>query len=500
MERARAKGALPVYPGTYYWHTRAEPMERHSTMKTRNASVRNFSLRDHLMGLVALAPLAAFAVGCGGSSDTFETNNCSDFDSANCVEIEGGDAAALLTAVNTLEDDTTVILGPGTFVFTNQVTIRANGINFVGQGIEETTLSFTDAAAQSNGVDAVGDDFLIQDLTVLDAKKDGIRVENSAGVTFRRIRATWTSPGLSSNGAYGIYPVHSSEVLVEDSFAYNASDAGLYVGQCRNVVVRRNEVRGNVAGLEIENTQYADVYENHAEDNTGGIVVFDLPGNPVVGRDVHLHDNTIIRNNRRNFAPGGTVAQIPPGTGTFVMASRRVVISDNRYEENNAVDIAIISGLILEENPPEDWELDPAVLEDIDDLGLLPGPVRTDYVTNYRTENIVISGNMHINPGSSYTLTLLFGQLLAVLYGDEPSDSVLYDTIGESMFDAEVAANNSNDNHICVGGNTNGSFASFDAPNQPGGPFLQIDAAPFAPFDCTTLAGGELEVWNPEAP
>ncbi|MBK6576736.1 MAG: right-handed parallel beta-helix repeat-containing protein [Sandaracinaceae bacterium] len=471
-------------------------------MTTRLASLLEIPIRHRLFGLVALAPLAAVAAGCGGGA-TFETNNCGDFDTVNCVEIEGGDSAALLTAVNTLEDDTTVILGPGTFELTNTVQIRnASGVNLVGQGIDTTTLSFTGVSAQTNGIDVIGDDFLVQDLTVLDAGKDGIRVEASVGVTFRRIRATWTNEGRSSNGAYGIYPVSSQNVLVEDSFAENASDAGLYVGQCRNVVVRRNRVTGNVAGLEIENTQYADVYENHAEDNTGGIVVFDLPGNPIVGRDVRLRDNTIVRNNRRNFAPGGTVAEIPPGTGTFVMASRRVVVTNNTYEENNAVDIALISGLIIEGNPAT-WELDEAELVgNWDDLGLLPGAT-ADTVMNFRSENIVVSGNTHTNPGSSYTLLLQFGQLLAALYGSDPADSVVYDTIGEPMFDATVAANNSNANRICVGGNTGGTFASFNAPAQlasPGSPFLQLDTAPFAPFDCTTLAGGDLVVWDADAP
>lgn len=452
--------------------------------------------------LVALAPLAALAAGCGGGA-TFETNNCSDFDTANCVEIEGGDAAALQTAVNSLDPDTTIILGPGTFVFDNQVTIRAAGINLVGQGIEETTLSFTDAAAQSNGVDVVGDDFLIQDLTVLDAKKDGIRVENSAGVTFRRIRATWTNEGLSTNGAYGIYPVHSSEVLVEDSFAYNASDAGLYVGQCRNVVVRRNEVRGNVAGLEIENTQHADVYENHAEDNTGGIVVFDLPGNPIVGRDVRLRDNTIVSNNRRNFAPGGTVAEIPAGTGTFVMASRRVEVVNNTYTDNKAFDIAVVSGLIIASDQAG-WELAESELEEgtWEDLGLLPGAT-ADTITNFRSENIVISGNMHSQSSATtnYGLMPQFAALFTLLYGTEHSDNIIYDGIGESMFDAAVAANNSNDNHICAGGNTDGTFANINALTQlaapPTAPILQIEAAPFAPYDCTALEGGALVLWEP---
>jgi hypothetical protein len=70
---------------------------------------------------------------------------------------------------------------------------NAAGVNLVGQGIDTTTLSFTGVSAQTNGIDVIGDDFLVQDLTVLDAGKDGIRVEASDGVTFRRIRATWTN-------------------------------------------------------------------------------------------------------------------------------------------------------------------------------------------------------------------------------------------------------------------------------------------------------------------
>ncbi|MCA9535772.1 MAG: right-handed parallel beta-helix repeat-containing protein [Myxococcales bacterium] len=467
-------------------------------MPTHTHAIRRGSPARSQLALSTLTLLAFTVVGCGGGGGRFDTNNCRDFDSVNCVEIEGGDSAALQAAVNSLEDDTTLILGPGVFVLDNQVTIRnADGVSLVGQGIEETTLSFSTAAAQINGVDVVGDDFLVQDLTVLDAPKDGIRVENSDGVTFRRIRATWTEEGLSTNGAYGIYPVKSRNVLVEDSFAENASDAGLYVGQCINVVVRRNTVRGNVAGLEIENTEYADVYENHAEDNTGGIVVFDLPGNPIVGRDVRLHDNTIIRNNRRNFAPGGTVAQIPAGTGTFVMASRRVEVVDNEYTDNKAFDIAIVSGLIIADDPAV-WELETASLVgDWDDLGLLAGATQGT-ITNFRSENIVISGNSHSQsmPTTNYGLSPDFAALFTFLYGNMHSDNIIYDGIGESMFDAVVAANNSNDNHICAGGNTDGTFANINALSQlsapPTAPILQIADAPFAPYDCTAVTGGAL--------
>jgi parallel beta-helix repeat protein len=261
------------------------------------------------------------------------------------------------------------------------------------------------------------------------------------------------------------------------------------------VIVRRNKVRGNVAGLEIENTQYADVYHNLAEDNTGGIVVFDLPGNPIVGRDVRLRDNIIRSNNHVNFAAGGTVAAIPVGTGTFAMASRRVEITGNTYGGNNTVDISLISGLAIEPDPSK-WELATAQLQGkYDDLGLLPGTA-ADTVMNFRSENIVVSGNTHSGSGKMADTRdpLQLGLLLLLGFGGKPVASVLYDTIGEPQFHSTDAARNSNANHICVGGNTNGTFASLDLAEQSATamtPFFQ-PAMPFKPFDCKALTGGPI--------
>ena len=419
---------------------------------------------------------------------------CDDLGRTNEVRIAQADSAALINAVNDLSPDTCILLAAGTYVLDNSVTIREDSITLVGQGIGVTTLSFGGVTTQVNGVDVIGDDFVIADLTVLDAPKDAVRVENSAGVTYRRVETTWTNEADSENGAYGIYPVRCQNVLIEECVCSNASDAGLYVGQSINVIVRNNDIRGNVAGLEIENTQYADVYNNHAENNTAGIVVFDLPGNPVVGRDVRIHDNIIINNNTRNFAPGGVVAVIPAGVGTFTLASRRVEITNNTYMNNNSVDIALLSGDVVEGE--SNWVLNTAdLVGDWEDLNLRAGPSEGT-VLNNRNENIVVAGNTHMGSGTSADPSKELGLLLLVLYGDTMTPSVIYDTIGESMFDAEVAANNSNDNHICVGGNTGGNgFGSMDIETQsamPGSPNLVIAAAPFAPFDCTELEGGPV--------
>lgn len=457
-----------------------------------------------LMTLVLGAGLGTGLIaGCGDNSGDddpmtgdpdFPVASCSKV-TGTCVEVKSSDAAGLLTTANTISDNTTIVLGKGKFAMTNQVTIRNNGVHLIGQGIDMTTLDFAATTGQSEGVDVISNGFLIQDVTVLDAKKDGIRVESSNGVTFRRIRATWTAQDNPSNGAYGIYPVKSQNVLVENSRAENAADAGLYVGQCQHVIVRNNVVTGNVAGLEIENTQYADVYGNTAENNTGGIVVFDLPGNPIIGRDVRLRDNIIRNNNHHNFAAGGTVAVIPVGTGTFAMASRRVEITGNTYENNNTIDISVISGKVVEPDKTKWAHVPSELVGKYDDLALLAGDGGT--LTNYRSENIVISGNHHKGSGTKPDQDDLkhLGQLLMAMYGGDPISNVTYDAFDETGFNSTTAASNTNENHICIGGNTEGTFGSLGLEHQA--PPLTIlppfaPASPFVPFDCKTLNGGAV--------
>ncbi len=336
-----------------------------------------------LRGLLVLGLVAA--VGCGPTNDPDPdpdpiqqpdpepdpdpdpdpvTGFCAD-KQLHALTFAPGEESELQDAVNSLEPCTTILLEGGTFTFDNAITLRQQGITLAGAGkgqmgersgsATSTVLVFTDAAPNTNGIDVVGDHFTLRDLAIWNAKKDGLRIESSQNVRIQRVRTDWENEDDPTNGKYGIYPVKSSDVLVEDCEAYNTSDAGIYVGQTVRAVVRRNIARKNVAGIEIENTQHADVYENVAEDNTAGLVVFDLPGNPLAGTDVKVFDNTIRNNNRSNFgSTGTTVAQIPAGTGTFVMASRRVEITGNTYENNNTVDIAILSGLVVEPQP-ERW-------------------------------------------------------------------------------------------------------------------------------------------------
>ncbi|MFM9587251.1 parallel beta-helix domain-containing protein, partial [Streptomyces caniscabiei] len=92
----------------------------------------------------------------------------------------------------------------------------------------------------SAGLTVTSNGFSVEDLAIEDTKGDGLKVKGSTKVIVRRFRAEWTGGPRESNGAYGIYPVECKDVLIEDSVVKGAADAGFYVGQSRNIIVRRN--------------------------------------------------------------------------------------------------------------------------------------------------------------------------------------------------------------------------------------------------------------------
>ena len=450
------------------------------------------------------APVDSGVVDSGPMADpAFARISCDDV-TGSCMAFAEGEEADLLNAVNSLTDDMTIVLGAGTFSFDNAVTIRqADGITFTGQGIDETILDFADQPVQANGVDVVSDNFTISHLTITDAKKDALRIETSENVRIQFVKATWAAGPSTDNGAYGLYPVRCTNVLMEDSEAYNAADAGIYVGQSINVIVRRNIAARNVAGLEIENTQFADVYDNVVEDNTAGLVVFDLPGNPVIGRDVKIRNNIIRNNNRGNFAPiGSVVSQIPAGTGTFALASKRVEIASNTYEGNKTSDIALLSGLALDADP-NNWAIaKDAVVGSTVGLTLVDaGPAYLNFPSN----EIWVHDNMHTTTGTAPdgadATARPIGALLALTYlFTLPVDSVLYDGIGETV-DPNTPANNTNNNRICISNEPTANWATLDLPNlqgivagggQPTFADLYRPVQPFAPYNCTGFTTGPI--------
>lgn len=267
----------------------------------------------------------------------------------------------LQTALNSLNECTTIELGAGTFVLNNALTINGvDGVMLKGAGKTATTLRFV-GAGNVNGVDVeAASSFTIRDLTILDSPKNGLEVRLSENLVIDNVRVTWSATqgaARSNNGAYGVYPVNVVNVLLQNTESYYASDAGLYVGQCINAIVRRNRAEHNVMGLEIENTVNADVYENTVRNNTGGMLSYDLNKNTIVSRNIRMHHNTIENNNNDNFGSAGIVKSVPAGVGLILTATREVEVYANSFANNNTTDLAIVNGLVSETPDFSQWPM-----------------------------------------------------------------------------------------------------------------------------------------------
>jgi parallel beta-helix repeat protein len=239
----------------------------------------------------------------------------------------------------------TIEFGSGTFEFTGSLSLAVEGVTIKGQGMDKTVLSFKNQDNGKEGLLVSRGGFTIMDLTVENTKGDAIKVNGGDGVNFQRVRTQWTNGETEANGAYGLYPVQCKNVLIEDCVAIGASDAGIYVGQSQNIIVRRCKAERNVAGIEIENSIDADVYDNVATNNAGGLLVFDLPGlEQKNGKRVRVFNNQVVANNHPNFAAkGGMVASVSPGTGLIVMATPQVEVFSNVVKDNNTFSVSVVS-------------------------------------------------------------------------------------------------------------------------------------------------------------
>ncbi len=257
----------------------------------------------------------------------------------------GADAQTRLQeALITAAPGDVVRLGAGTFMLTDGLSLDVDRVTVRGAGTGSTILDFSSQQGSGEGLLVTSDDVVLRDFAVRNTRGDGIKSKTANRIVYYRLRVEWSGPPRASNGAYGIYPVESSDVLIDSVVVRGASDSGIYVGQSRNIVVRGSVAVENVAGIEIENSYDADVHDNLATMNAGGILVFDLPGLPQQGgHNVRVFDNLIVNNMTENFAPvGNIVHSVPTGSGVIVMANRNVEVFNNVFEDNGNANVSIV--------------------------------------------------------------------------------------------------------------------------------------------------------------
>ena len=250
----------------------------------------------------------------------------------------------LRKSLETAQPGDIIEIPAGQFSFDRSLVLSTDNVTIKGAGMEETILSFKNQVAGAEGISVSASDFTIENLAIEDTIGDALKINEGNNIIVRGVRTEWTNGPDVKNGAYGIYPVQTTNTLLEGNVAIAASDAGIYVGQSRNVIVRNNTAEYNVAGIEIENTIGADVYGNKAINNTGGILVFNMPSIPQRGHSTRVYDNDVNKNNTENFAaPGTAVSGVPSGSGIMVNSNDQVEIFNNRIADNNTANIVISS-------------------------------------------------------------------------------------------------------------------------------------------------------------
>lgn len=364
----------------------------------------------------------------------------------------------LQTQLIVVENGQTVDITEGSFSLVKSLSLDGKkNITIRGKGMDKTILSFKNQTSGAEGLRITNcENIVLEDLTLQDSKGDLVKTMHVKGMTFRRVKAEWTGKPSSKNGGYALYPVQCEDVLIDGCVARGASDAGIYVGQSRKIVVKNCIAIENVAGIEIENSLNADVFDNTATKNTGGILVFDLPDLvQKKGGFVRVYNNRIIENNLPNFAPkGNIVAKVPLGTGILILATNNVEIFDNQILNNKSTGVGIIS-YFMTENP-------------IKDKDYYPYPTSINIHDNNferRNERPTSKGRF----GQIFMFKLKFGKNVP---------HILYDGIIDPKIKNADGTINA-ENRICIRNNKNQSVGNMDAGNG----FKNV-SRDLTPFDC----------------
>lgn len=375
------------------------------------------------------------------------------------------------------KDSSTIELPAGHFLFSQSLSLdNRTHLTIKGQGMDKTVLSFKGQSAGAEGIKITNSKHItLEDFAIEDAVGDNLKISESDHVVMRRIRSAWTGEVSVQNGAYALYPVLSTNVLIEDCEVIGSSDAGIYVGQSDEVIIRNNKAFYNVAGIESENSTNVEIYGNEAYENTSGLLIFNLPELTVYGAKIKAYDNKIYNNNLTNFAvKGSIVSAVPKGAGVIIMATKDVAFYDNMVEDHKTINLCIVSYEIFAAD--QDEQISPSIAEEAQARGLraIEADYQRDETYNPYPGRVEIRNNQFRNSHWLPTFSNEFGYLWMLKNRGKIPD-IAYDGIlskGGSLQDEE--------HMICLQNNGDANFVYLDASNDFEG--FTNDTTP---FDCT---------------
>ena len=143
----------------------------------------------------------------------------------------------LLEELILAEPGTTITLPEGRYHLDTPLSITTDNVTLKGQSLQKTVLSFKPQTTGAEGLYVSGNGITLTGFAIEDTRGDGIKIMRADGLVIDGVRVAWSNFADPTNGAYGLYPVQSRRVLIQNSEVSGASDAGIYVGQSKQVVV-----------------------------------------------------------------------------------------------------------------------------------------------------------------------------------------------------------------------------------------------------------------------
>lgn len=160
---------------------------------------------------------------------------------------------------------------PGTY--SESVTIDFDDIELVGIAQNGDRPLMDGKGTMNDAVLVSGNNFVVSGLEIRNYKGNGIVVNKAKNATFKNIVC-------HNTGKYGVYPVLCDGVLCDGCVVSDVWDAGVYAGQCHNVVIQNCEAYRNTIGIETENCINVLMTNNSAHHNSLGLLVVLLPDLP----------------------------------------------------------------------------------------------------------------------------------------------------------------------------------------------------------------------------
>ena len=244
-------------------------------------------------------------------------------------------------AVDAASPGDVIFVPPGTY--RENVQVRTAGLTIVGS--RGAILDGTGLAG-SLGIDvrppetsSALSDFTLVGLSIQNYERTGVILRDVVNYSL-------LSTEYKNNAEYGLFPIRSTNGLIEGNTVSGSDDSGIYIGRSSGATIRDNAAFDNTIGIEIENSVGVSVIDNNVERNTVGVFGVVLPGlTPPATENLIVSGNMIFNNDRLNPVTDETdiISLLPYGVGLLFVATDLTRVTNNFITDNDSIGLGVIS-------------------------------------------------------------------------------------------------------------------------------------------------------------